>query len=123
MATIPTTPARYRASLVPPIPASDDKGYGGELEAIDALWDAYMALNAAGVREPGTTTPDHVGESPLAHQDGPAAPMALVAKGARAALARIPGVGDAGARKIWAEMVENASGARWNYDMWRVGHI
>ncbi len=123
MAATPTTPARNRRWLVSPIPADEAMGYGGELEAVQAVYNAYMAMNAAGVRT-GLTTPYGTGqESALAYEDGPQAPMSLLAKAGRAALARVPGVGDVGARTIWHHMVDNASGAQWNYDLWIKGEI
>ena len=108
----PSTKRAYRGQLPQPTPKDEAMGWGGELEAVEAIWDAYMALNAAGG-----------GHEPLAVQDGPASPMALVAKGGRAALARIAGVGDLGAEKIWDAMVDNGCGARWNYGVWRRGEI
>lgn len=116
MAVIPTTPKSQRQWLAEPIPANEAMGHGGELEAVDALWAAYMALNAVGSRGSGI-------ESHLAWDDGPKAPMALTSAAARQALARIPGVGTAGAVKIWGTMCETASSARWCYDLWRKGEI
>jgi len=84
-------------------------GNGGQIEALDALYAAYMALNAAGGH--------------FAWDNNSTSPMALVAKAAKAALARLTGVSARDARVIWDHMVENASGASWNYDLWRNGDI
>lgn len=112
---MPATARVARADLPMPIARNDEMGWGGELEAVDALYAAYMALNAVGRREGR--------ESHLAWEDGPQAPMALTAKAARAALARIPGVGARQAAIIWEHMVNNGSDAQWNYDLWRKGQI
>lgn len=112
MAQIPSTKAAFRNQLPQPAPESEKMGWGGELEAVEAIFTAYMALNAAGG-----------GREPLAVQDGDESPMSLVARGGKAALARIAGVGTRGGRIIWDEMVDNGSGARWNYNLWRTGQI
>jgi hypothetical protein len=106
---IPTTARHSRRHLPLPLPASEERGTGGELAAIDALFDAYMALNATNTR--------------LAYDDHKFSPMRTTGRAAIEALARIEGVGHAGAERIWEHMVGNASGAQWNYDLWRKGEI
>lgn len=106
--------ARIARTLLPqPTEVSREEvqlGYGGQINAIDAIYDAYMALNAA--------------DGVFAQEYGSKAnPMALVAKAGKAALALLDGVSAAQAAKIWDYMVNNGSGARWNYDLWRNGQI
>jgi hypothetical protein len=103
------TKPQFRDRLPRPAEASGERGHGGELDAIQALWDAYMALNATG--------------TDLARGWSPGDPMTMVADAARAALALLPGVGTKGAREIWEAMSDNGDGARWNYDLWRKGEI
>lgn len=106
---IPTTNRSARRHLPPPLEASEERGHGGELEAVQAIYDAYMALNATGGR--------------MASDWDKFSPMRVMARGGVEALARIEGVGHSGAARIWEEMCDNASGARWNYDLWRKGEI
>lgn len=98
-----------RTALPLPRPADSEQGHGGELDAIQALYNAYMALNATG-------TDMSVGWTP-------STPMQITARAARAALAMLPGVSARDARIIWDEMCDNGSGAQWNYNLWRDGEI
>jgi hypothetical protein len=82
-----------------------------EFRAIDAIYDAYMALNAADT--PLAWSPRH---------DGHADAMGLVADSARAAF-RILGFTRGEARRVWAEMVDNGSGTEWNVRLLRDGVI
>lgn len=86
-----------------------ESGIGGQIQALDAIYDAYMALNAAGGQ--------------FAWDNGPRSPMATIAKGAKVALARLPGVSPHAAAVIWDAMTDGASGAQWAYDLWRKGEI
>jgi hypothetical protein len=87
-----------------------DQGWEGDFEAVDALWNAYMALNAAGAHG-------------LMVDDGPAAPMALTARAAVSALSRFPGVSTRDAKLIWHHMCDGASSCLYVYTMWRNGEI
>lgn len=82
-----------------------------EIRAIDAIWDAYLALNAAD--RPLAFSPRHDG-----HGDA----MELLAQSARACL-RILGFTRGQARTVWRAMVDNASGAEWNIGLLRQGVI
>jgi hypothetical protein len=84
-----------------------------EFRAIDAVYDAYMALNAAQSLRRLGVVPRH---------DGHADAMGLVADSARAAF-RILGFTRGEARRIWAEMVDNGSGTEWNVRLLRDGVI
>lgn len=86
-----------------------------EIRAIDAIYDAYMAINASD-RETKSQLP----YSP--RHDGHADPMELCADSARACL-RILGFTRGQARIIWHEMCDNASGAEWNINLLRTGII
>lgn len=98
-----------RTDLPQPTTPNHDTGYGGELEAIQAIYNAYMALNAA--------------DGPMAWEDGPGSPMKLMARGAVNALSRLPGVNRRQAHIIWDAMCDGASGAHYAYDLWRRGDI
>ena len=115
MSTKQGTPPRYRQYLPQPTAPDAEQGWTGELEAVDALYAAFMALNSAGR--------NHAGREALAMQDGLSSPMSLTARAARAALARIYGVGDQGARAIWDQMNNSGDPARHCYDLWREGQI
>lgn len=99
-----------RTDLPMPRPADPDNGNGSELEAIDAVHAAYMAMNATGA-------------SGMAWDDGPRSPMSLLAKAGRVALMRIPGVSNRDAAIIWEGMCDGGSGAQWVYNLWRNGEI
>jgi hypothetical protein len=85
-------------------------GYGGDIEAVDAIWNAYMACNATG-------------HGHIAWQDGPTSPMSLLARAGKSAIARFPGVSSRDAGLIWEAMCDGASGAQWAYNLWRRGEI
>lgn len=101
-----------RTSLPWPNTTADvaDKGWGGDFEAVDALWAAYMALNATGYGD-------------LATDAGPTSPMRLTARAAIAALSTFPGVSPRDARRIWEAMCDGADTALHGYTLWRNGEI
>jgi hypothetical protein len=86
-----------------------------EIRAIDAIWDAYLAVNAT-----DSKTPSQLPWSP--RHDGHADPMELLAESARACL-RILGFTRGQARKVWHAMCDNGSGAEWNIGLLRQGII
>lgn len=80
-----------------------------QLDAIDALFTAYMALNTA--------------DGSFAHQATPTDPMSLVAKAAVNSLRMLVGISPSAAKSIWTTMIENGENGRYCYDMWRTGDI
>jgi hypothetical protein len=108
---IPTTAKNSRRYLPLPAEANDERGHGGELDAVQAIWNAYLACNATGTSLASIPYGDKF------H------PMNVLARAAVEALARIEGVGHRGAETIWQHMGDNGDGARWNYDLWRKGDI
>jgi hypothetical protein len=103
--------ARISRDLLPqPKDHDPDAGHGGELQAVDAVYAAYMAMNATG-------------NSPMAWQNNATSPMSLLARAGVAALGRLPGVAPRDAKAIWNAMCDGGSDARWCYDLWRKGQI
>jgi hypothetical protein len=105
---IPTTPKAQRKNLTRPLDADTDAGYGGDLAAVEAIRAAHLACNSS---------------ITLASEYAKFSPMRLLARSAVEALALLPGVGHAGAERIWQEMGENGESAAYNYDLWRDGVI
>jgi len=107
------TAKNVRTWLPQPNPPNDE-GYGGELEAIDAIYAAYMALNAADSRGRRTM---------MASDSTPTSPMKLTSRAAISALMCIPGIESRDAKIIWDGMRTGGSDARYVYDLWRKGEI
>lgn len=82
-----------------------------EIAAIDAVYDAYMAMNTA--------------DAPLAWSPSPTGQpdvMSMLADSGRATM-RVLGFTRSQARVVWAEMIDNGSGAEWNINLLRTGII
>lgn len=86
-----------------------------EFRAIDSIYDAVMAVNAA-----DSESDSQLPWSP--RHDGRSDPMTLLGDAARSGL-RILGFTRGEARVIWAEMLDNGSGAEWNVNLLRTGVI
>lgn len=85
-----------------------------QFAALDALLDAYYALNAAD--DPEGNVSEWVIERT-------GSPMDLVRQALIKTLKFLPGVTQTAARRIFNSCISGGEPIRWNYDLWRSGVI
>lgn len=85
---------------------------GHQIEALQAILDAYYALNMA----------DGQGGAHWAIESDNS-PMDYVRRALIKALKLVPGVSQVAARRIFNACINNGESVQWNYDLWRVGSI
>lgn len=85
-----------------------------ELRAIDGIYAAYMACNAADTE---------VLRSRLAQDHSKSSPMSKLADAGRASLRLVKGVSYNGGTQIWEAMCDGGSDAAWCIDLWVKGQF